>query len=62
LLEQQNYKDEILTLQTSLKNQKTRCEDAEETIKTLERRRADDAKVIKQLETTICEINNDLER
>jgi uncharacterized coiled-coil protein SlyX len=49
-------------LQTSLKNQKTRSDYAEETIKTLERRRAEDVKNIKELQTTICEINDDLER
>ena len=62
LLEQQKFKDEILEYQQQAKAMKSKSDDMTEEIKTLERKRLDDQNIIKELEVTICEINDDLER
>jgi uncharacterized coiled-coil protein SlyX len=62
LLDQQRFKDEIVNYQQLQKVAKSKQEDMEESIKGLERKRAEDARVIKELEVTICAVNDDLER
>lgn len=62
LLEQQKFKDEILEYQQQAKAMKSKSDDMAEEIKTMERKRLDDQNIIKELEVTICEINDDLER
>jgi len=62
MLEQQKYKDEILEYQATQKVHKSRIEDLEEQVKTLERKHAENVKVIANLERSLCEVNDDLDR